>query len=215
MTIKQWEIRGREFVNCNCAYGCPCQFNALPTHGNCIGIGAIAIDQGHYDGVPLNDLNGVWLMSWPKAIHEGNGTAQAIIDERAGPAQREALGRILNGHDTETGASHWQVFSTTMTTVLEPLFRPVEFSIDVEGRQARLVVPGLAEVAGEPIRNPVTGDVHSARIDLPFGFEYLVAEMGSGSAHVGGDIPMNLTDSYGQFAHVHLSHAGTVATRAA
>ena len=30
-----WFIKGREFVHCNCAYGCPCQFNALPTHGNC------------------------------------------------------------------------------------------------------------------------------------------------------------------------------------
>ena len=30
----QWEIRGREFGNCNCDYSCPCQFNALPTHGD-------------------------------------------------------------------------------------------------------------------------------------------------------------------------------------
>ena len=22
-----WEIRTIEFANCNCAYGCPCQFN--------------------------------------------------------------------------------------------------------------------------------------------------------------------------------------------
>jgi Uncharacterized conserved protein len=21
-----WEIEGRELVNCNCSYGCPCQF---------------------------------------------------------------------------------------------------------------------------------------------------------------------------------------------
>jgi hypothetical protein len=26
----KWEIKGREFGNCNCDYGCPCQFNALP-----------------------------------------------------------------------------------------------------------------------------------------------------------------------------------------
>ena len=30
-----WEIKGREFGNCNCDYSCPCQFNALPTHGHC------------------------------------------------------------------------------------------------------------------------------------------------------------------------------------
>jgi len=28
-----WEIRTIEFANCNCAYGCPCQFNAYPTYG--------------------------------------------------------------------------------------------------------------------------------------------------------------------------------------
>ncbi len=30
-----WAIKGREFANCNCSYGCPCQFNALPTDGTC------------------------------------------------------------------------------------------------------------------------------------------------------------------------------------
>ncbi len=35
MTYVDWEIKVRTFGNCNCSYGCPCQFNALPTHGNC------------------------------------------------------------------------------------------------------------------------------------------------------------------------------------
>ncbi len=35
MTDVKWTIKGREFIHCNCAYGCPCQFNALPTRGNC------------------------------------------------------------------------------------------------------------------------------------------------------------------------------------
>jgi hypothetical protein len=29
----EWEIHGMEFGSCNCAYGCPCQFNALPWLG--------------------------------------------------------------------------------------------------------------------------------------------------------------------------------------
>ena len=36
-----WELKMKEFVNCNCAYGCPCQFNALPTNGNCQGIASL------------------------------------------------------------------------------------------------------------------------------------------------------------------------------
>jgi hypothetical protein len=40
MAVK-WRIKGREFVNCNCSYGCPCQFNAPPTHGNCRAVGGL------------------------------------------------------------------------------------------------------------------------------------------------------------------------------
>ena len=29
MADTKWTIKGREFVNCNCSYGCPCQFNGL------------------------------------------------------------------------------------------------------------------------------------------------------------------------------------------
>jgi len=31
MTYVDWEFKAREFVNCNCDYGCPCQFSAQPT----------------------------------------------------------------------------------------------------------------------------------------------------------------------------------------
>jgi hypothetical protein len=30
-----WSIEGPHFINCNCDYGCPCQFNALPKDGYC------------------------------------------------------------------------------------------------------------------------------------------------------------------------------------
>jgi hypothetical protein len=51
-----WEIKAKEFANCNCAYGCPCQFNALPTHGNCEAAVAMEIEKGHYGagfGIPV------------------------------------------------------------------------------------------------------------------------------------------------------------------
>ena len=37
----------------------------------------------------------------------------------------------------------------------------------------------IAEVRVEPIRNPVTGLEHRARINLPNGFEYNLAEVGN------------------------------------
>ena len=43
MAETKWTIHGREFANCNCTYGCPCQFNALPTHGRCWAVVGIQI----------------------------------------------------------------------------------------------------------------------------------------------------------------------------
>ena len=31
----KWQMAGEEVGNCNCSWGCPCQFNALPTTGHC------------------------------------------------------------------------------------------------------------------------------------------------------------------------------------
>src|SRR5512139_2895665 len=96
-----WEIQGNELFNCNCSYGCPCQFNALPTHGFCEAVGGIFIDKGHHGATRLDGLKVACAFKWPGPIHEGHGEAQVVIDERAGPLQREALLRILAGQDTE------------------------------------------------------------------------------------------------------------------
>ena len=48
-----WEFTGRELVNCNCEYGCNCQFNALPDKGHCHAVAGIQIDQGYHGDTPL------------------------------------------------------------------------------------------------------------------------------------------------------------------
>ena len=117
---------------------------------------------------------------------------------------------VLSGKETEPGATHWNVFDSTMTNRLEPLFKPIELDVDVAARTARVAVPDMIETKGEPIRNPVTGETHRARIDLPDGFEYLVAEMGSGSTKATGAIKLDLVDSYGQFNILHMNQDGVI-----
>lgn len=206
-----WRVRGREFANCNCAYGCPCQFNALPTYGDCRAAIGYQIDEGHFGDVRLDGLRAAALVSWPGAVHEGNGTMLIIIDERADARQREALLKIMTGEETDEMATMWWVYSAMCPKKLEPLFKPIDFEVDVEARRARLAIPDILETKGEPIRNPVTGAEHRARIDLPHGFEYRIAEMGSGSTKAVGAIALDLKDSYGQFAEIHLSNKGVVA----
>lgn len=211
MAKLQWVVKGREFANCNCSYGCPCQFNALPTHGNCVAAIGYQIDQGHYGEVKLDGLRAAALYAWPAAVHQGNGTMQLIIDERANAKQRDALVKIMTGQETDDMATMWWIYAAMSPNKLEPLFKPIEFVVDVDGRRARLSVPGLLETVGEPIRNPVTNAEHRVRIDMPHGFEYRLAEIGSGSTKATGKIPLDLKSSYGQFANIHLSNAGVVA----
>ena len=100
MAHVDWYVEGKVFGNCNCNYGCPCQFEALPTHGNCTGFEVLHIDKGHFGETDLAGLRTGLLYAWPGPIFEGNGAMQTIIDERADEAQRDALRRVLHGEET-------------------------------------------------------------------------------------------------------------------
>jgi len=78
-----WTIEGRQFTHCNCAYGCPCQFNAPPTYDNCQAVVAVQIDKGHHRDTQLDDLKFVAVFSWPDAIHEGHGESFVVIEQRS------------------------------------------------------------------------------------------------------------------------------------
>jgi hypothetical protein len=206
-----WEFKGRELVNCTCEYGCNCQFNALPDKGHCHAVAAIQIDEGRYGDTPLNGLRIAALFKWPGPVHEGHGEALAIVDERAAPAQRDALLKIMTGQDTDPFATVFAVFASTIETMHEPVFAPIDFEVDVEGRRGRLRVDGYVEMIGEPIRNKVTGAESRAQIRLPDGFEYEVAEVGSATSRtLGGPMQIEITDKYAQLANLHLSTHGVV-----
>jgi hypothetical protein len=209
----EWYVEGVGFGNCSCDYSCPCQFEARPTFGGCSGIGVIRIDRGRFGPVRLDGLKAVTCYAWPGPIYEGNGAMQAIIDEAADPAQRSALRAILHGEETADAATHWWVFRTMSSVVHDTLYRPIEFQIDVDGRTARVDVPGLLESVGQPILSPVDGKEHRIRIDLPNGIEFEIAEIGRGFTRVGAALPLNLNDTYGQFNRFHLSQDGIVRQR--
>src|SRR5262245_14843447 len=99
MTHTPWRIAGHEVGTCNCAWGCPCQFNALPTHGRCEAVVALRIRAGHYGATRLDGLTFAAAYWWPGAIHEGNGMSQLAIDERATADQRDAIAKITSGNE--------------------------------------------------------------------------------------------------------------------
>ena len=205
-----WEFKGRELVNCSCDYGCNCQFNGLPDKGHCWAVAGIVIDEGRHGDTRLDGLKIGAVFKWPGAIHEGNGEALAFVDERANDAQRDALLKIMTGQDTDPFATMFAVYASTVTKMNEPVFTAIDFEVDPDARRAHLSIPGYVDTVGEPIRNKVSGEESRAQIVLPDGFEYAVADIGSASSSVHRTMPLEMKDSYGQFAHLHLSSRGVV-----
>jgi hypothetical protein len=203
-----WSIRGTHFVNCNCDYGCPCQWNALPTKGDCRAVIAWEIEEGHRGAVRLDGLRAVNTYAWPQAVHQGNGELQSIIDERATPEQRTALIAVLQGEGAEPASIMLQIYRAMCTKVHPPLFSAIDIAVDQERRTARLVVPGLIETTLEPIRNPVTGAEHRARIDLPQGKEYHLAEVASGTTRAKGQVALQFTKTHAHIVRNAMTSAG-------
>ena len=208
--MAMWELKGRELVNCSCDYGCNCQFNGLPDKGHCHAVAGIQIDQGHHGETSLDGLRIAAIFKWPGAVHEGHGEALAFVDERADDAQRNALLRIMTGQDTDPMATMFAVYASTVETMHPPVFTEIEFTVDVDARRGHLSIPDYVDMVGEPLRNKVSGEESRAQIVLPGGFEYQVADIGAASSKADGPMPLELADSYGQFAYLHLDNHGVV-----
>lgn len=207
MAQVDWRMKGKWVKNCNCAYGCPCDFNASPTHGKCEGMVAMHIDEGHFGDADLGGLRWAAVYHWPGPLHEGNGTLQPIIDDRASAQQREALLTILSGREQDEGTL-FHILSSIVTTLLEPQFVPIAFDFDQEARTARVIATGLFETVSEPIKNPVTGAPHRVQVLIPGGFEHSMAEIASATVNRGtGAIAYDCPNSHSTLAYVeHTPH---------
>jgi hypothetical protein len=194
----EWRIIGEEVGSCNCDWGCPCQFESDPTHGNCKTLIGYEISEGHFGETSLDGVRFAEVMAFPGPVYEGNGTMQLIIDESATPEQREAIEQLVSG---DHGGTYFEVFASVAPSRHETLKATIEIDADRERRVASVRVGELAECRIEPIRSPVSGDEHRVRIDLPDGFEYKQAEIANAVlTRVSGTQPLSFTlaNTYGQ-----------------
>ena len=174
------------------------------THGRCEALVAVRIREGHY-ATPVRRCPHRHGVLWPDSIHEGNGIG-SCHRETATPDQRAGLVKMTSGKE---GGTMFEILASVTPTVLPPIYAPIQFEFDQERRVGRLDVQGLGEFRAEPIRNPVTGEEHRARIDLPNGFEYKLAEMANcveNRATLGDKVISN-RNSYAQFASIDWTNA--------
>jgi hypothetical protein len=167
----KWSFQADYLQACNCDYGCPCEFSAPPTTGHCDGLGAWRINRGNCGDISLAGLGLAFCAHWPAAIHLGGGTVCILVDERANQQQRDALLKIASG---QLGGLPFEILATTFSTVLDPVFAPFRFNLS--GRESSFSVGSYLTAAMEPIKNPVTGDPESVRVEHGTGFIFQGAE---------------------------------------
>lgn len=168
-----WSLKGTVLIACNCDYGCPCNFNAPPSHGKCEGGWSWHVDKGAFDGVSLDGLNFSLFAKWPGAIHLGNGEALMFIDERADERQRKAIARLLTG---EVGGP-WGILGKTWPKVHGTKF--VAYNLKESGLSTTLKGGNCFELEYTTIKNPVSGaDAHPA-MTLPEGMIVKQADLGA------------------------------------
>jgi hypothetical protein len=81
-----WYIEGIEFGSCNCVYACPCQFEALPTHGDCRGFEVLRIDKGRFDDIVLDGLKVAMLYAWPRRSSRARAKCRSSLTRVRTPA---------------------------------------------------------------------------------------------------------------------------------
>jgi hypothetical protein len=71
-------------------------------------------------------------------------------------------------------------------------------------------VPGVFEIDGGPIRNPVTGEPEFPRLLLPKGFEFKDAEFASSNTRAAGPIRFEKENGHAHFAKIHHGPQGYI-----
>ena len=129
------------------------------------------IRSGNYGDTRLDGIDVICAFSWPKAIHEGNGTAQLFISKNTSNEQRNAIISIFSGQ--AKGEGPFALFAGTFKFLLEPQF--VDIQTKIESKNSSFSVPGIIEVQSESFVNPVTGEEQDTKIQLPKGFIWKLA----------------------------------------
>jgi hypothetical protein len=203
--VERWWMRGAIYGGCSCDFGCPCNFNVAPTDGYCDGVYVFSLFEGRYGDVPLDGLHFAWGASFPGPMHEGDGKAVWIVDERATPEQRAALeGVLLSGEAGEP----FDIFGAVTATVYPTVYTPFDVHLAGIDTSARIGPRGsVYDLVQSRARNPVTGKAEEIYLDKPTGFTSKRSELGMApvSRFTCGELAWDTSGRYAEYAEFEYS----------
>jgi hypothetical protein len=204
-----WSFEGEYFENCNCTVACPCIFSAeqpftsMPTEGACEVAFAFHLDSGSYGSTRLDGLNVGLAARTPGPMIDGNWQVALYVDERASPAQQEALQAIFSGAAGGTMGG----FAPLIGEVLGIKAVPITYATN--GKRRSVEIPGIMSLAVRPVPSAMGEDVEMiARNAHPFAPEGVVMAVGdSGSTWSDHGMRWDNSGRNGHYAPIRWSNA--------
>ncbi|RLA46856.1 MAG: hypothetical protein DRQ97_06975 [Gammaproteobacteria bacterium] len=149
---KNWHLSGEYAENCSCVYLCPCIFTnstapSIPATeeagDHCIAAMALNIQDGQFGDVSLSDLSFMLILKTGLVMSAGEWTTAIIIDDKASPAQREALEQITSGQ----AGGPLEMLLPLIKEFAGIHYGDIQFHLEENKRS--VVVPGMIEIGVE------------------------------------------------------------------
>lgn len=164
----KWSFEADYLTACNCDWGCPCNFNARPTQGNCDGFGAWRIKKGVFGTTKLDGVAFVAVYFFPGLVEQGNATARLYVDAKSTPEQRKAIDAIYSG---KHGGGIFEIFATLVKKLHPTKVAKIEFNADVKNGTGWIKVENILEMESELLKYP-DGMTIRPTFTLPHGIEF-------------------------------------------
>ena len=206
--MTSWRFEADYFTACNCDWGCPCNFNARPTEGRCMGWQAWSVIGGQYGAVSLAGTRFALYYKFPGPVEAGDGMACLYIDGTAGSGQRGAIENIGTG---KAGGGMFELFGQQLVSQWLPTrFVPIAFRF--KGGAGRVQVEGFGEAESELLGYP-DGTLIQPWLELPHGIEFKKGLMTNAKRWWwrDGDLLASYANKYGAVARVTFTQEGCTA----
>ena len=153
-TIPKWKASGDWFDVCSCSIPCPCIFAQTPTNGECEGVLAYHIRNGHYGETSLDGLNVLALSYFKGNIWAGETkfTGAFFFDEQADQQQRDALQMIFSGK----AGGFMAEFAKIVGDVRGIDYAPIKFEVADDLSYWNAEIPGKVVAKAEALAGPMT-----------------------------------------------------------
>ena len=131
-----YQVKLHHIECCNCSHGCNCQFSGMTDSG------------------PCEFMFGFEVI--------GRGDVVLFVDEKATPAQVEAVTTIITGR---AGGMPWEALAGTVGSFEGPVRKAIEMTVN--GNRSGFRIPGIVDMRQTPIKDVVSGNEKEIHIVYP------------------------------------------------